>query len=407
VYRSAGGIPILIRRRPGAPITHVAMYALGGATVEPAALGGLTTLLARTSLKGTETRSAAAIAEESELLGAALGTSVTTDGLGWTISVPAPRTVAAVALLADIVQHPTFPDDAVDTERTVALANVAQQRDDMYRHPVRLALQAAYGTHPYARSVLGTEETLGAIDARAVRAWHADRVLHAPAVLAMVGDVDADDMAAHLAAAFADVVAAAPEPVAPPIWPSGSEALAESRDKAQTALVVAFEGPRRHDNARFVSALIATIASGLGGRFFDELRDRQSLAYTVQAYASERLLAGAFISYIATSPDREEVARRGLLDEFAKLRDGDVTAEELERAKTYTVGTRAIRQESGAAVLADIVDAWLFGSGLGELADQDARVLAVTAADIRSVAQRYFVEERRTEGIVRGVAKTV
>jgi zinc protease len=195
--------------------------------------------------------------------------------------------------------------------------------------------------------------------------------------------------------------------IAAPSWPSGPELAAESRDKAQTALVVVFEGPPRRDDARFASALIATIASGLGGRFFDELRDRQSLAYTVQAYASERLLAGAFISYIATSPDREDVARRGLLDEFAKLRDTDVTAEELERAKTYTVGTRAIRQESGAAVLGDLVDAWLYGSGLAELAEQDARVLAVTAADIRRVAQRYFVEDRRVEGIIRGVPKTV
>jgi zinc protease len=83
-------------------------------------------------------------------------------------------------LLADVAQRPTFPDDALETERAVALANVAQQRDDMYRHPVRLAMQAAYGAHPYARSVLGTEATLGAIDARAVRAWHRERVLRAP-----------------------------------------------------------------------------------------------------------------------------------------------------------------------------------------------------------------------------------
>ena len=101
------------------------------------------------------------------------------------------------------------------------------------------------------------------------------------------------------------------------------------------------------------------------------------------------------------------MARRGLLDEFAKLRDADVTTDELERAKTYTVGTRAIRQESGAAVLGDLVDAWLYGAGLAELAEQDARVLAVTAADIRRVAQRYFVEDRRVEGIIRGVPKTV
>jgi zinc protease len=327
--------------------------------------------------------------------------------VGWTISVPAPRVAAAIDLLADVVQRPTFPEDAFETERTVARAYVAQQRDDMYRYPVRLAMQAAYGAHPYARSVLGTEETLGATDAAALRAWHRDRVMRAPAVIAVVGDGDPDDLAAHLGLAFDGVVAAPGELVPAPHWPQATAVLAESRDKAQTALVVAFDGPARRDDDRFATSLIAGIASGLGGRFFDELRDRQSLAYTVQAYASERLLAGTFISYIATSPDREEVARRGLLAEFAKLREVEVTAEELERSKTYAIGTRAIRQESGAAVLGELVDAWLYGSGLHELDEHDARIRAVTSAEMRDAARRYFVEERRVEGVVRGVAKTV
>jgi zinc protease len=391
IYRTTTGVPVLVRRRVGAPITHLGLYTLGGAATEPAHLSGLSTLLVRTSLKGTERRSATAIAEESELLGGVIGTSATADGVGWTISVPAPRVAAAIDLLADVVQRPTFPNDAFETERTVALANVAQQRDDMYRHPVRLAMQAAYGAHPYARSVLGTEETLGAIDAAALRAWHHDRVMRAPAVIAVVGDGDPDDLAAHLGLAFDGVVAAAGELVPAPHWPQETAVLTESRDKAQTALVVAFEGPARRDDDRFATSLIAGIASGLGGRFFDELRDRQSLAYTVQAYASER----------------EEVARRGLLAEFAKLRETEVTAEELERAKTYAIGTRAIRQESGAAVLGELVDAWLYGSGLHELDEHDARIRAVTRAAIRDAARRYLVEERRVEGVVRGVAKTV
>jgi zinc protease len=407
IYRTDGGVPVLVRRRPGTPIVHLGVYALGGAAVEPDRLGGLSTLIVRTALKGTEGRSATTIAEESELLGAVIGTSATADGLGWTISVPAPRVRAAVDLLADVVQRPTFPDDAVETERRVALANVAQQRDDMHRHPVRLAMQAAYGPHPYARSVLGTEETLGAIDAAAMRAWHRDRILRSRAVIAVVGDVDPDEIAAHLGVAMGSVVSGSASSIAPPRWPERTSVLAESRDKAQTALVVAFDGPDRLDPARFATSLVAGIASGLGGRFFDELRDRQSLAYTVQAYASERVLAGTFISYIATSPDREEVARRGLLAEFAKLRETEVTADELERAKTYAIGTRAIRQENGSAVLGELVDAWLYGEGLHEIDDHDARVRAVTGADIRDVARRYFLEDRRVEGIVRGVAKTV
>jgi zinc protease len=162
-----------------------------------------------------------------------------------------------------------------------------------------------------------------------------------------------------------------------------------------------FDGPSRADDERFATAMIAGVASGLGGRFFDELRDKRSLGYTVHAFSTERALAGAFVSYIATSPEKEEVARRGLLDEFAKLRDQPVTAKELDQAKTYALGVHAIRQQSGAAVIGEVADAYLFGR-LAELEEFEARVRAVTAEEMRAVAQRYFVEERRVEGIVRG-----
>jgi zinc protease len=176
----------------------------------------------------------------------------------------------------------------------------------------------------------------------------------------------------------------------------------EYRDKAQTAMTLAFPAPARPDPDRFAAALLATIASGLGGRFFDELRDRQSLAYTVQATHTARLLGGMFSAYIATSPDREDAARQGLLREFARLREEPVTPGELERARTYAIGTRAIAQQSGAAVLAELIDAWLYGAGLTELTEVDDRVRAVTAGDLQRISQTFFVDSRRVEGIVRG-----
>ncbi len=148
--------------------------------------------------------------------------------------------------------------------------------------------------------------------------------------------------------------------------------------------------------------LIAGVASGLGGRFFEELRDRQSLAYMVTASPIERRLAGAFVSYIATSPELEEVARQGLLSEFARLREAPVSAEELERAREYAIGTHSIRRQSGAALLAEMLDAWLLGSGLEEMDAFEHEVRAVTAERMQSVAERYFDERRVVEAVVRG-----
>ena len=406
IYRTGAGVPVLIRQRTGIPIVHVGVTVLGGAVHEAAHEAGLTTLLAQSMLKGTAHRTATQVAEDAEMLGGTIGVGVGAESLGWSMAVPTRHLAAALELLADVIERPTVPDDAFETERTVALAGLAMLRDDMYRYPTRLAMQAAFAGHPYGVPASGTEESLATLRAEQAREWHHRAVLGAPAAIAIVGDVEPDEAVALADRAFVRLRDVAAEPLARPAWPGEAKVVTEASQKAQTAISLLFPGPARDDGDRFAADLIAGVASGLGGRFFDELRDRQSLAYTVQAYAAERRLAGVFGAYIATSPDLEETARRGLLAEFAKLRDEVVSDEELERAKTYAIGTYAIRQESGGAVMGQILDAWLFGS-LAELEEHDARVRAVTPQDMQRVARRYFDESRRVEGVVRGVGKAV
>jgi len=405
VFRTDAGLPILVRRRPGAPLVHLALFTAFGASQEPDALAGIGTLMVRASVKGTALRDAAAIANESELLGGSIGTSVTADGTGWTLSGPLERHEAAIALLADVVQSPGFPDGALETERTVALSQLAQLRDDMFRYPVRLAASAAFGGHPYGRSLLGTEASLRGVTVDTVREWHHDHVLSTCGVVAAVGDVDEAALAQRLADAFGDVTAAAPAVLAAPSWPDRVVSVEESRDKAQTALVIGYPGVRRGDPARFTAELLAGIASGLGGRFFEELREKRSLAYTVHAMPMERVRAGMFLAYIATAPEREDEARETLLHEFARFREARVTPDELARARNYAIGSHAISRQRGAAVLGEMVDAWLFGNGLAEIGEVEARLAAVTADSIRDWAATAFDPARRVEGVVRGTAR--
>ena len=401
VYRAPSGVPILVRRKGGTPLVHLGVFALGGASEEDERLAGLTALLTRVSIKGTKRRSATQIAEDAELLGGSIGTVTGAESFGWSISVPTVHALAALELLADVVQGATIPDDALENERTLAIADLAHLRDDMYRYPLRLLTEAAFPCHVYGIPASGTEDSLRRIDADRVRDWLRRRVHRGALVIGAVGDVEADAIAASLAQCFGKLEWGEPSILAQPTWTDAPTRVAEMRDKAQTALALAFPAPSRSDPRRHASRLVAVIASGLGGRFFDELRDKQSLAYTVAAFPSERRLAGMFVSYIATSPDKEEVARDGLLGEFAKLRESPVTDEELIRAKAYAIGTHAIRQQSGGAVLGDIIEAWMFGR-LSDLEEHDERVRAVTAGDILELAREFFDNERLVEAVVRG-----
>jgi zinc protease len=406
VYRLPSGVPVLVRQRVGSPIVYAGVFAIGGASAEHLEIGGRTLLMGRTALKGTTRRSAVQIAEAGEMLGGSVGAAIGGDSVGWTISVPAGHAAAAVELLADVAQHPTFDAHALETERAIALADLATLRDDMYRYPMRLAIQAAFVGHPYGVPSLGTEASLRAHSADDLRSWHRTQLLEASSVIAIVGDGDPDELAAIAAKHFRELRFAEPPSLAAPSWPDHVIESVEQREKAQTALVLSWPAPARTDSARFDVAMLAGIASGLGGRLFEELRDKKSLCYTVHAFGSERRSAGTFNAYIATSPEKESVAREGLLFELGRFREEAVTDEELSRAQMYAAGVHAIRQQSGAAVLGEVVEAWMFGS-LRELVEYEDRVRSVTAKSIRHTAQRYLDPGRRVEGVVRGVGKSV
>lgn len=339
------------------------------------------------------------------MLGGTISPSLSSDGIGFTLSVPTPRLSAAIELLADVVQDPTLDDSDVATERTILMSQLAQLRDDMYRYPVRLATQAAFGAHPYARGTMGSEESVRGITTSDVRAWLRERA--APWVIAVVTDGDPDVIAAEALQRFAQLHLADAAPLAAPHWPDHSVTNVESREKAQTAMALAFTGPSHRDPDRHAARLISAITSGLGGRFFDELRDKHSLCYTVHASPSERAAAGMFTAYVATSPEKEDAARDGLLREFARLVDEPVTPDELSRAQRYVIGIHAIAQQHAGTLLADMVDAFLFGDGLEELDLYVDRIRALTADDLMRVARIHFDPTRRVEGIVRGTGRRV
>lgn len=402
VYRTRREVPILVHPRAGTPMVNIGVLVRGGASAEPAHAEGLARLMAHGTLAGTRLRTGGEIALDAESLGGSVGITAGLESLGWTMSVPVRQLEAALALLGDVVQHPTFPDAGIETERALALAEVERLRDDMYRFPMRLAAEAAYRGHPYARSVVGTAASLAAITRADVITQHARTVRSGACVVGVVGDVEPVQVAAMVqqhfgALLWGDDVAPPPTP-----WPSELVTHTEQREKQQTALAMLFRGPSRRDPSRFAARVLGAVVSGLGGRFFEQLRDKQSLAYTVAAYPVERRAGGLFASYIATEPDREDEARAGLLQQFALLREQPVRDEEIERARRYLVGTHAIAQQSGASVLSGLIDAWSFGDGLPELATYRDRLTAVTPADIQALAQKWFEPSHRVEGVVRG-----
>jgi predicted Zn-dependent peptidase len=122
----------------------------------------------------------------------------------------------------------------------------------------------------------------------------------------------------------------------------------------------------------------------------------------VVASAWEKARAGALVTYIATSPEREEEAREEMLRELDRFTREPVSPAELRQAVSYLAGQAQVSRQSGAAVAAEILEAWVAGAGLAELVDPAADYRAVTAEDVLRVAGTSLDPSRRAEGVIRG-----
>jgi len=400
------GADLLVRRKAGVPLVHLGIY-VPRLALDPPAQAGLGALTVRAAVRGAGDLDAGELAFAFERLGGTLSPAAASDWLGFGATVLAERLAGAAALLDLAYRSPRLHEDDVARERDLMVAESQQVADDMFRYPFQLAFAAAFGEEGYGLPVAGLAHTLPAITAADVRAWHTRALLGVRPVVIGVGDVDperASDMLAGAVGGGAVRSDVGPLPALDWVAGEGGEAPARvvSREKAQAAIAMAFPGVARRHPDRAAAQVWAAVASGLGGRLFEALRDRRSLAYTVVASAWLKARAGAVVTYIATSPEREDEAREEMLRELERFTREPVTEAELGQSVSYLAGQAEVSRQHGTAVASEILEAWVAGAGLHELQDPAAAYRAVTAEDVLRVAAASLDPLRRVEGVVRG-----
>jgi zinc protease len=162
------------------------------------------------------------------------------------------------------------------------------------------------------------------------------------------------------------------------------------RARQQAHMVVGFPGTTLDDPDRFALEVLSTVLSGQGGRLFLELRDKQGLAYRVNAYNLEGVDPGYFAVYIATSPTNLDKALAGIRLELARVVDAPVPADELDRAKRYVVGAHDISLQRRAALASSLAFNDAYGLGWDSYRHYAASIQAVDAAAVQRVAQKYL-----------------
>lgn len=397
---------LLVWHKPGVPLVSLGIH-VPRTSFDPPEHAGLAALASRSMPRGAGELGAAQLSIAFERLGGVLSSSATADWAGVSVTAESGAMADAASLLAQVAFDPTFASVDVETERALVAEDQAQLRDDMFRYPFQLAYGEAFGDITYGLPSLGTSETLATFGSNEVRLWHRNVYGGTRPLLAAVGDVDvnaARDALERAAEAAGDSRAA---PVAGGIADQRSAEMTlggsrvVTRDRKQTALAMVFAGPGRRSRDRWAAEVWAAVASGLGGRLFEALRDKRSLAYSVLAASLQRRHAGAMVAYIATSPEREDEAREQLLLELGVFARDPISEEEHARAVNYLAGQALVSRQSTSAMLGELVDAFLLGGSLEDIEHPDAGYRRVSREDVLRIATS-FGDGLRAEGVVRG-----
>ncbi|HTL17919.1 MAG TPA: pitrilysin family protein [Patescibacteria group bacterium] len=393
-FELANGLRLLVKEDHRLPFVEFRTVFSGGVLSENADNNGITQLMGKLLLKGTNTRSAEDIAREIESIGGSIDSYGGNNSFGVNAEVLSNDFDTGLNLLADVLLNPTFPAAALERERDVQLAGIRAQRDHLLQSASKAMRRALFGETGYGLDALGSETSVSSIHTSGIQAFHNRYAVPNNCVLAIYGDVEANSVKTEVeralanwkrgAAVKADLNAATGRTL------DKSQRVNETRDKKQAVIIVGYQGTTLHESDRYPLELLQEACSDLGSRLFMRVREKLGLAYYVGAQNFVGVAPGYFAFYAGTMPEKADLVEHELLAEAELLRSEGLTEEELKRAKAKVIGQKKIaRQDLGGFAMTTALDE-LYGLGYGYSDSEDAKYQAVTLDQVQAVARKYL-----------------
>ena len=390
-FELPNGMRLLVREDPKLPYVDLRALLKGGVIAESDASNGITKLTARMLLRGTATRTADQIADSLESVGGDISYFAGNNSFGVAAQGLSEDFDLALDVLSDVLQNPTFPDNMLQRERDVQLAEIKAEQDQILRAGQQALREALYVRHPYRFNVLGKPETVARLTRQDLIDFHRRYVVPNNIVLTVFGNVKAEDVLKNVEQKFGGLKSVKLE------FPhTGAEALPASerrevtKPKEQAVLLIGFSGADMFNKDRYALELLDDAYSGQGSRVFRRIRDELGLAYYVGAYELLGLDPGYFVFYVGTTPENVGTCEKEFFAELENLKTDGLSDEELTRSKNSVIGQRQVQMQDNSNLSMMVGLDELYGLGYDFFKTMDDRYRAVTADDIKRVASQYF-----------------
>jgi len=390
----ANGLTLLLLENHRLPIVVAAADVAHTHLIEPAEQGGVAELTGRLLSEGAAGLTGEAIAQQIEDVGGALSTHAS----GGQVKVLSSDRELGLRLLLDCLTRPTFENDAFEREKTRLLADIDDNTYEADALAADVFRSLAYGPHPFARPAIGTDPTAKKLTREQCVAFHSRAFTPNNTVLTIVGDFDSKAVLAEvsrLTAGWKKSDTTVTPPPDPPLPAAIVDRYLSMPDSAQLQVLIGHAGIRR-SNADYYKLLVLDHVLGTGAGFTDRLsaslRDRQGLAYSVRGAIAGSAGAepGLFLCSIGTNAANLKHVRSEIIKEINRLRDEPPTAEEVESAKAYLLGTFPfnLATTEGVGILLLEIERHKLGTNYVE--DYRRAISAVSPKDVQDAAIKYL-----------------
>lgn len=393
VSQLANGLRIASERLPHVASVSVGVWVPVGSRHELAAEAGAAHFLEHLLFKGTPRWSARDIAIAFDRVGGEVNAFTTKEYTAYYARVLSRDLDLALDVLCDILTEPAFRPEEIDAERHVILEEIAMNADEPSDVVHEAFAEAVFPGHELGREILGTPETVEAMDRDAIGDFFSGTYSLRDAVVAAAGDVDHDDLVARISARWgAELPEARRGPLvsrAPAEGPR--ERVIVSRPTEQAHIVMGSRGITTTDDDRYALGLLDTIlGGGMSSRLWQSIREERGLAYSVYSYRSSYSDAGAFGVYAGTAPGRAQQVVSLIAEAIDLACNVDPSADELAIAKGHIRGAVQLALEDPTSRMNRLGKQLTSFGEITTVEEMLDRTDEVSPADVTRVAQRVF-----------------
>jgi zinc protease len=392
------------------PAVTMRLLVRSGTASDPKDKLGLAHLAASLLDQGTTTKSAEQMNDAVDFIGGAMGAGAGTDLTFVNMVVMKDSFDAGMRMLSEMTRQPGFAPPEVERQRQQMLSGQQVSREDPEYIANSVFDRLVYGFHPYGMPANGTPQTIAGLTREDLVAFHSRYFVPNNAILAIVGDVTADEAFAAAKKTFGEW-AKKDLPVQTfiePPDPTRRVIVVNKPDSVQTEIRVGHLGiPRSHPDYMAVNLAIRILGGEGSNRLHQVLRTERALTYGAQANMDTLKQTGDFEAETNTRTDATGEVLRLIVDEFWRLQRERVGERELDGAKAYLTGSFPLTIETPESIAMQVVNALFYGLPLEQLQTFRDRVNAVTVDDIQRVARDLLRPDRLSVVLVGNAAAFV